>query len=173
MKSNNFIKKIIGKTVDKIYQVDFNENKDNDDYLPWTFFITFVEFDKFMEIEGDFDGDHIKINLNKLSELEQKLKKNDLQNESDLWQVYEVKRNENLGKLIDKPILKCEYGIEKDEFIINGNNIKGQKEFFTFIRFYYGKSYLTIFERGCGLSVSDNKNIKLNFEETFDKYLVE
>lgn len=173
MKSNNFIKQIIGKTVDKIYQVDFNENKDNDDYLPWTFFITFAEFDKFMEIEGDFDGDHIKINLNQLSELEQKLKKNNLQNESDLWQVYEVKESENIGKLINKPILKCEYGIEKDEFIINENKIKGQKEFFTFIRFYYEKSYLTIFEGGCGLSVSDDKNIKLNFEETFDKYLAE
>jgi hypothetical protein len=32
---------------------------------------------------------------------------------------------------------------------------------------------LTIFEGGCGLSVSDDKNIKLNFEETFDKYLEE
>ena len=173
LKSNNFINQIVGKTVDKIYRVDFNENKDNDDYLPWTFFITFSEFDMFMEIEGDFDGDHIKINLNQLSELKQKLKKNDLRNEPDLWQVYEIKENENLGELINKPILKCEYGIEKDEFTINENKLKGQKEVFTFIRFYYEKSFLTIFEGGCGLSVSDDKNIKLNFEETFDKYLAE
>ena len=173
MKSNNFINQIIGKKVDKIYQVDFNENKDNDDYLPWTFFITFSEFDMFMEIEGSFDGDHIKIYLNQLSELKPKLKKNDLRNEPNLWQVYEVKKNEYLGELINKPILKCEYGIEKDEFTINENKMKGQKEVFTFIRFYYEKSFLTIFEGGYGLSVSDDKNIKLNFEETFDKYLAE
>ncbi|WP_033962401.1 hypothetical protein [Psychroserpens jangbogonensis] len=173
MKSNNFIKQIIGKTVDTIYQVDYNENKANDNYLPWTFFITFTEYDKFIEIEGDFDGDHIKINLNQLSELNQKLKKNDLRNEPHLWQVYKVKENESLGKLLNKPILKCEYGIEKDEFIINENKVKGQKEVFTFIRFYYEKSFLTIFEGGCGLSVSNDKNIKLNFEETFDKYLEE
>ncbi len=48
-----------GKTVDKIFQVDFNKDRYEDIYLPWLFFITFVDFNKFLEIEGDFDGDHV------------------------------------------------------------------------------------------------------------------
>ena len=116
MKTKSFIKQIIGKTVDTIYQVDYNENTDDDDYLPWIFFITFLELDKFMEIEGDFDGDHIIINLFDLSELKEKLKNNNLKSEPDLWQVYEVTENEILGRLLNKPILKCEYGIEKDVY---------------------------------------------------------
>ena len=83
----NWLIQLNGKTVDKIYQVDFNNDRHNDIYLPWLFFITFSDFDKFLEIEGDFDGDHIRINLCDISELDKKLKDNDFQNEPNLWRV--------------------------------------------------------------------------------------
>ncbi|MEQ9303296.1 MAG: hypothetical protein RJQ14_05215 [Marinoscillum sp.] len=158
------------KTVEKIYQVDFNNNRHQDNYLPWQFFITFHGFDKFLQIEGDFDGDHIKIDLDDISNLEDKLKENDLKNEFDLWTVYTADKSEKLGQLLNGTIRRLEYGIDKDNFVINETRIQGQKDVFTFIRFYLDDSNLTISEGGCGLYVSDDPNEKLNFEETFNTY---
>jgi hypothetical protein len=73
----NWLVQLNGKTVDKIYQVDFNQGRHEDIYLPWLFFITFSDFDRFLEIEGDFDGDHIRLNLYDNSELGNKIKEND------------------------------------------------------------------------------------------------
>lgn len=167
----NWLTQLNGKTVDKIFQVDFNNDRHEDIYLPWLFFVTFTDFDKFLEIEGDFDGDHIRISLNDYSELGNKLKENNLPDEPDLWRVYETEKDEPLGKLLGQKIDFVDYGIDKDEFEINGTEIKGQKDVFNFIRFNCGKMNLTIFEGSAtGLGLSDDPNIKLNFEETFDKY---
>lgn len=139
--------------------------------MPWLFFIIFTDFDKFLEIEGDFDGDHIRINLYDNSELDKKLKENNLPDEPDLWCVYETNKDEKLARLLGQKIEFIEYGIDKDEFEINGTKIKGQKDVFNFIRFNCETLNLTIFEGSAtGLEVSDDKNIKLNFEETFEKY---
>jgi hypothetical protein len=167
----NWLTQLNGKTVDKIFQVDFNKDRNEDIYLPWLFFITFFDFDKFLEIEGDFDGDHIRINLCDNSELDKKLKENNLPGEPDLWRVYETKKDETLGRLLGQKIEFVDYGIDKDEFEINGTLIKGQKDVFTFVRFNCNNLNLAIFEGSAtGLGVSDDKNMKFNFEETFDKY---
>ncbi|MFD2543774.1 hypothetical protein ACFSSB_15715 [Lacinutrix gracilariae] len=167
----NWLNKLNGKTIAEIYQVDFNNDRHNDDYLPWIFLITFSEFDQYLEIEGDFDGSHLKINLRENASLENKLKEYNLPNEPDLWQVYETKKDEKLGRLLGEKIDFIEFGIDKDEYVINGTKIKGQKEYFNFIRFSCGKLNLTIFEGSVtGLGVSDDQNIKLNFEETFEIY---
>ena len=167
----NWLTQLNGKTVEKIYQVDFNQDRHEDIYLPWLLFITFSDFDRFLEIEGDFDGDHIRINLNDNSELDKKLKENNLPDEPDLWRVYETHKDETLGRLLGQKIEFIEYGIDKDEFEINGTKIKGQKDVFNFIRFNCETLNLTIFEGSAtGLGVSDDKNVKLNFEETFEKY---
>jgi len=165
-----WLNQLNGKTINRIYQVDFNSGR-HGIYLPWFFFITFTNLDKFLEIEGDFDGEHIRVNLNNISELNQKLKDNNFPDEPDLWQVYDTLPDETLGKLLAQKVDFIEYGIDKDEFIINGTCIKGQKDVFTFIRFNCEKITLTIFEGSAtGLGVSDEKNVKLNFEETFEKY---
>jgi len=164
-----WLNKLNGKTVDKIYQVDYNNDRYNDDYLPWIFLITFAEFDQYLKIEGDFDGSHLKINLREKSLLKNELKENNLPNELDLWQVYETKSDEKLGRLLGQRIEFVEFGADKDEFEINGTKIKGQKEFFNFIRFNCKNLNLTVFEGSLtGLGVSDDKNVKLNFEETFE-----
>lgn len=167
----SWLKRLNGKTVDKIYQVDFNKERYEDNYLPWLIFFTFSEFNYFLEIEGDFDGDHVRISLFDNSELENKLKQNYLPNEPDLWQIYDTKLDEKLGLLLEKKIDFIEYGIDKDEFEINGLKIKGQKDVFNFIRFNCYKTYLTIFEGSAtGLDISDDPNLRLNFENTFDFY---
>ncbi|NLN24529.1 MAG: hypothetical protein GX163_02485 [Bacteroidetes bacterium] len=167
----NWLTQLNGKTVDKIFQVDFNKDRNEDIYLPWLFFIIFSDFDRFLEIEGDFDGDHIRINLYDNSELDKKLKENNLPDEPDLWRVYETNEDDTVGRLLGQKIEFIEYGIDKDEFEINGTKIKGQKDVFNFIRFNCEKLNLTIFEGSAtGLGVSDDKNAKLNFEETFEKY---
>lgn len=62
-----------------------------------------------------------------------------------------------------------DFGIDKDEFVINGSLIKGQKGVFTFIRFHCETVSLTIFEGSAtGLGVSDNPDVNLNFDKTFD-----
>ena len=165
----NWLNQLIGKTVDKVFQVDFNNDRHGDIYLPWLFLITFSDFDKFLEIEGDFDGDHIRINLYDNSELDKKIKENDLPNEPDLWRVYETNKDETLGKLLGQKIEFIEYGIDKDEFEINGTIIKGQKDVFDFITFNCTSLKLTVFESS-GLGVSDDPEVKLMFEETFDRY---
>lgn len=167
----NWLTQLNGKTVYKIFQVDFNKDRHEYIYLPWLFFITFVDFDKFLEIEGDFDGDHIRINLYDNSELDKKLNENNLLDEPDLWRVYDTNVNETVGQLLGQKIDFVEYGIDKDEFEINGTKINGQKDVFNFIKFNCEKLNLTIFEGSAtGLGVSDDSNVKLNFEETFEKY---
>jgi hypothetical protein len=167
----NWLTQLNGKTVDKIYQVDFNKDIHEDIYLPWLFFITFSDFDRFLEIEGDFDGDHIRINLYDNSKLDSKLKENNLPDESDYWRVYNTKQDETISQLLGQKIKFIEYGIDKDEFEINGTLIKGQKDTFTFIRFNCEKLNLTIFEGSAtGLGVSSDKKIKLDFKETFEFY---
>ncbi len=166
----NWLAQLNGKTVEKIFQVDFNGvERHEDSYLPWLFFITFTAFDKFLEIEGDFDGDHIKINLHDNSQLDKKLKENNLPDEPDLWHVYETEKHETLGQLLGQEIEFVEYGIDKDEFEINGTKINGQKDVFDFIAFNCDNLKLTIFESS-GLGVSDDPELKLIFEDTFDRY---
>ena len=166
----NWLTQLNGKTVDRIYQVDYNgEDRHQDSYLPWLFYLTFFELDRFLEIEGDFDGDHIRINLFDISELDNKLKDNNLPDLPDCWRVYDTNKEEKVGQLLGQKIEFVEYGIDKDEFEINGTIIKGQKDVFNFIRFNCEKLSLTIFE-GSGLGVSDDPKVKLDFEETFDSY---
>lgn len=166
-----WLKQLNSKTIDKIFQVDFNNDRHEDCYLAWLFFITFSDLDKFLEIEGDFDHDHIRVNLYPISELMQKLEVNNLPDEPDLWRVYDTQKDETLGKLLGQKIDFIQYGIEKDEFEINGKLFRGQKDLFNFIRFNCDKLSLTMFEGSAtGLGVSDNPTVKLNFEETFDIY---
>jgi hypothetical protein len=166
----NWLTELNRKTVDKIYQIDYNNDRHEDDYLPFLFFMTFKDLEMFLEIQGDFDGVHIRIYLNDISQLGQKLKDNDFPNEPDLWKVYDTKADETLGKLLGQKIEYIEYGIDKDEFEIIGTICKGEKDVFNFIRLVSDKISLTIMEGGLGLGVSDDPKKKLNFEEVFDKY---
>ena len=166
----NWLRQLNGKMVDKVFQVDFNNNRHGDIYLPWLFFITFSNFDKFLEIEGDFDGrDHLRICLCDNSELDKKLKENNMPDEPDLWCVYETEKDETIGQLLEQEIEFIEYGIDKDEFEINGTKINGQKDIFNFIAFNCENLKLTIFESS-GLGVSNDPHINLMFEDTFDRY---
>lgn len=166
----NWLTQLNGKTVGKIFQVDYNGiDRHVDNYLPWLFFITFTEFDKFLEIEGDFDGVHIKINLYDNSELDKRLKEYNLPDEPDLWRVYDTEKQGTLGLLLGQKIEFIEYGIDKDEFEISGTKIKGQKDVFDFIALNCENLKLTIFESS-GLGVSDDPEVKLIFEDTFDRY---
>ena len=97
----NWLAQLNDKTVDKIFQVDYNGvERIEDSYLPWLFFITFTDFGKYLEIEGDFDGEHIKINLYDNSQLNNRLKENNLPDEPDLWRVYDTEKHETLGQLL-------------------------------------------------------------------------
>lgn len=171
MNLGRWLTRLNGKTVDKIYQVDFNEDRYDDYYLPWKYFIVFKDYDKFLEIEGDFDGNHIKKILNANSNLNKKFNENKHTDEQDLWRVCETNNDETLGRLLGKKIEFIEYGIDKDIYEINGTKFKGQKDVFNFIRFNCDSLNLTIFEGSVtGLEVSEDKNVKLNFEETFEIY---
>jgi len=155
------------RTIEEIYQVDFTDDRFNDNHLPWIFFITFNDFDKYLEIEGDFNGDYIKISLADAVELNKKIEEN---NQPNLWTVYQTTQADSIWKALGRTVKKIEYGIDKEEFEINGTKIKGQKDVFTFIRFHFDNDSMTIFEGGTGLFCTDDLNVKLNFEETFDKY---
>ena len=168
---DHFLTQLIGQTVEKVFQVDFNKNKDP--HLPWLLFITFKRFDKYLKIEGGFDGEHIILHLNSLPELDSKLKQHDLKHFPDLWQVYEANETETIGKLISNSIVKCEYGIDKDEFVINSNIVKGQKDLFTFIRLYYKNGDITIAAGSSELSILNKDHHELHFKDTFDIYVVD
>jgi hypothetical protein len=133
------------------------------------FLLTFIAFDEFLEIEGDFDGEHIKINLYDNSQLDKKLKENNLTDEPDLWRIFDTKKDETIGRLLEKKIEYIEYGIDKDEFEVNGTIIIGQKDVFDFITFNCVNLKLTIFESS-GLGVSIDPDIVLMFAKTVDRY---
>jgi len=165
----NWLASLNGKTVSKIYQVDYNEKRHEDDYLPWLFLITFANHDQFLQIEGDFDAEHIKIDLFEIGLLESRLHDYNLAKEPHLWQVYPTTKYEMLAQLIDKQIELIEYGIDKDEYEINGTSTIGKKDVFTFIRFHCKNIVITIFE-AMGLGVSDDPFFKLSFSNSFDTY---
>lgn len=167
----NWLTHLNGQTVDKIFQIDYNNDRHNDDYLPWLFFITFLDLNKFLEIEGDFDGSHIKLRLCDIAELDRKIKENNFPDEQDLWKVYNTEPNETLGELLGKTIEFVELGIDKAGFEINGTVIKGERDVFTFIRFVCGETMLTIFEgHATGLDVSNNPDVEINFRDTFNTF---
>lgn len=160
-----------GKIIDKIYQVDFNENRNDDIYLPWLFFITFLKSNFFLEIEGDLDGGHLRVNYYNNSELKIKLKNNNFPTEPDLWKVYETNKFEILGQLLGKTVNFIEYGIEKKLFTINESLVIGNPKLLNFIRFNCNTLEISVFEGSAtGLGVSDDSNYKFNFEDTFDIY---
>ncbi|MGN7783855.1 hypothetical protein ACTJIJ_04990 [Niabella sp. 22666] len=158
-----------GKTVSKIYQVDYNEKRYEDDYLPWLFLITFANHDQFLQIEGDLDAEHIKIDLFEIGLLESRLHDYNLAEEPHLWEVYPTAKDETLGQLIDKQIERIEYGIDKDEYEISGAFMRGEKDVFTFIRFHCVNTTITIFE-AMGLGVSDDPSYELSFKDSFDTF---
>jgi hypothetical protein len=168
----NWLSELNGKMVDKIFQVDYNfVDRDKDIYLPWLFFITFSDFDAFLEIEGDFDGVHICANLFEMAALDAKITENHYPNDPLLWQVYDTNAAETLGKLLGQKMDFIEYGIPKEAFEMSDNLVDDEKSFFHFIRFHCPNAILTIQEGyATGLGVSDDPKIRLNFEETFDIY---
>jgi hypothetical protein len=155
------------RTIEEVYQVDFIEDRINDGYLPWILILTFRDFDKYVEIEGDFDGDHIKISMADIAGLKRRIEENI---EPNLWTAYKLDGQESFGKIIGQNVRGIEYGIDKEEFEINGTTTKGQRDLFTFIRFHFTDLFITVFEGGTGLFITNDSNVKLNFEETFDKY---
>ena len=158
---NNWLTQLNGKSVDKIYQIGFDNNYE-DIFLPALFFITFKDLNKFLEIDGDFEGNQIRINLINNSEFDQKLKENDLSTESDSWKVSNCSPEETLGKLLGQKIDFVEYGIGKEEF---------KKGVFEFITFICKNLELTIFETSTtGLYVTENPKVKLNFEKKINIY---
>lgn len=157
------------QVVESIYKVDYNEGSREDDYHPWLFYLTFKNHDRVLRIEGDFDGDHIQLDVYELDELTKKLEENNFKGEPELWGVYPVDEEDKLGLLINKRIERIEYGIDKDEFTIKDETIKGQKNFFTFIRFYTKSGTITVSE-SMGLFATDDPNFRLNFIDTFDIY---
>ena len=171
MERMHWLNQLNNKTIEKIFLVDFNNERHEDIYLPWLYFITFSDLNKFLEIEGDIGGVHIKINLYDISELDQKLSDNNFPNEQNLWRIYEVGHDELPGKLLKQKINFIEFGIDKDEYEINNKKFQGRKDVFHYIQFKCESISLTIFEGSAtGLDVSAEPNVKLNFEETFDKY---
>ncbi len=162
----NWLAELNGKTVDQVFQVDFNNYRNEDDYLPWLFLITFYDLNKFLEIQGDFDGEHIGMVLRDISGLDQKLKDNDLSDYPDLWRVYETSLDETIGKILGKQIKFVEYGIDKAVLDLIGTTVSEQQPIYYFLRLYFEATVLTIFEgHATGLGVSDDPYVQLNLEE--------
>ncbi len=167
----NWLSQLNGKTVNKIFQVDYNNHRREDIYLPWLFFITFTDFEKLLKIEGDFDGSHIRIDLEDISLLEQRFEENNFPNDPDLWRVYLTSPEEKLYRFSGQKINFIEYGIDKDEFVINGTITKGQKDVFSFIKFHCEELSFIIFEGSTtGLDISNDSNLKIGFEKTFEVF---
>ena len=161
---------INGKIVSRIYQVDYNNEPEKDIYLPWLFYLSFKDFDYFLEIEGDIDGQHLRVNLYETSELEDRLARNNFPGELDLWQVYEVNREEKLGQLLGRKIDSMDFGIDQEIFQFDQVNLV-RKEYISFIRIYCENITLTIFEGSAtGLEVTDGGNNKMKFSKSVEKY---
>ena len=153
----NGLSELHGKTIDKIYQVDFNTDRHKDIYLPWVFFITFSDMNKFLEIDGDFDSNYIRIHLYDVLELQHKLKQHHLPDEEGCWCVYDTEQDETLGLLLGQKIASLVYPIDdvKSKEIFTEEH----KTVFKFIRFQCENFNVTIFKElaAAGLGLSTNK----------------
>lgn len=168
--SNIQLADIKGKTIENIWQVDYNDNRHSDDYLPWLLFITFKSEDRFLTIEGDFDGDHIRLMTHPITEIEKHKMAQHFPGEPNLWQVYDTAEDETLHGLIGQTILSIEYGIDKNKFEINGHKMDGSKDLYRFICFHTGVLKISIFE-SLGLGITDGKP-DLPFKETMDVHVI-
>ncbi|MFN9320381.1 MAG: hypothetical protein ACK58Q_07330 [Chitinophagales bacterium] len=120
-------KELIGLIPKNFYKVCL---EDENLYYTWFIYITFHNYDKFIEIEGDFDGVHIKIELSPLSEIEKKInlyKKSDIQFS---WDVHYSNEEEIFNQTINHTISKRDYSIDKGPYKINETFYSGHKELF-------------------------------------------
>jgi hypothetical protein len=168
MNPGYFLAELNGKTISEIFRVSIDEQTE----YSWLIFIAFSDLERFLKIEGDIDGDHIKIGLEPLSSLPEKLwmyEQFDYEGNL-LWEPNKVDKAELLGTLLGKKLSKIEYGVDKHEFVVNGNLLKGERDLFTFIRFHLDDLILTIQEGGSGLYISTEFILGHPFEYTFDWY---
>jgi len=149
MKQIDFSAQLTGKTIDKIYKAGMQMGSDQ--YSAWFFIFTFIEFDKFLEIEGDIDGIHIRIKLTTISELRGRFEKSQSLKDPDLQNSFLVKENEPLGKVIGNTIKKCELGVDREKLMKIKNK---ENNLYSYIRFYFDRFYITVFEGEHGLAIS-------------------
>ena len=151
------------KIISSIHFVDYiGDDRQEDYYEPWLIFFTFESYDKFLEIEGDFDGDHIKLKVSNLKQLRHRLD----DNQTGHWRVYESKEWQQIDKLIGKTILELSLAIE-DSYLINEDGIKEQFIAINQVIIATQDESITIYECGLGLMLSDSPDVDRPYDESF------
>lgn len=168
MERNHFLNQVIGKTVKRIYLIDFENEPDNDIYSPWQVLIDFEEFDKFLNVEDAYDGDHIRIDLD-ASSIDHKLSKF---TEPNLWKPYQFSLKDLTGQLLGKKVTQVFYSKDKKEYELNEEISTGDQSQYNGLKIICDGDGLMIFSDGVGLSVEVNTDVEPSFKETYDWFSI-
>lgn len=160
----DYLHQLIGRTIKVIYLIDYEEDPDNDIYSPWQVLIGFEEFDKFLDIEDAYDGDHICINLD-ASSIDRKLS---TLTEPNLWKPYQSSLNDLTSKLLGKKVTEVLYAKDKKEYVLNGKAFIGSQSLYNGLKIICNDDRLTIFNNGVGLQIEVNTDTGPYHKETYD-----
>jgi hypothetical protein len=168
MEQDNYLYQVVGKTVKTIHLIDFEEELKSNDYSPWQVLIGFEEFDKFLNFEDAYDGDHIRIDLD-ASSIDDKLS---TLTEPNLWKPYQPSLEDLTDRLLGKEVTQIFYAKEKKEYVLNGEVFTGDQSLYSGLKIICDDDRLMIFSNGVGLSVEVNTDVEPYHKETYDWFSI-
>lgn len=168
MEQVHFLHQVIGKIVKAIYLIDFEDEPENDIYSPWQILIDFKDFDKYLDVEDAYDGDHIRIDLDN-SLLDQKLS---VLTEPNLWKPYQSSFDNLTSQLIGKQVTQLFYAKEKREYELNEQKYTGDQSLYSGLKVVFDNDTLMVFNNGVGLSIEVNTDVEPYHIETYDWFSI-
>jgi hypothetical protein len=165
MKQEHTLSQVLGKRIQNIYLVDFEDNPAEDIYSPWQILVFFDDFDYFLDVEDAYDGDHINISLRPCVTAESVLRE---LTAPSLWSPSQVEPTDSVGQIIGLKTTQLLYAIDKVTYSINGMQGAGNQALFRGIKVVFAAKIITIFSNGVGLFIGIDTSLVPDFEDTYN-----
>jgi hypothetical protein len=165
----NLLSPYKGKVIKRIYYVDYNyEDCDTDIYKPFIYFIIFRDSTTFLEVIGDFDGDHIKVVNDNLSNLRKKFKENNFPNQPDLWHIFQLDLIKNFKSIQGEKIVNFQIAFEKSSLENLSQDDEINKDLLIYLSIQFNNNKITFFE-SLGVDITEKNENSIPLVNLIDK----